>query len=81
MAPLLTVENLSVTYHHRGAAVRALDGVSLTVGAKPAPTRCVVYLIPETRARTTLALRRAGDLVNLEIDYFAKLISQFTKRE
>jgi len=58
----------------------ALDGVSLTVGDKPAPTRCVVYLIPETRARTTLALRRAGDVVNLEVDYFAKLVMAVTPR-
>lgn len=48
----------------------ALDGVSLTIAA------CgdgwfEVVLIPETLARTTLGLRRAGEAVNLEIDPFA----------
>jgi riboflavin synthase len=54
----------------------ALDGVSLTIGAKSAAAKCVVYLIPETLTRTTLALRRVGDAVNVEVDYVAKLIVQ-----
>ena len=54
----------------------AVDGVSLTVGAKPTPTMFSVFLIPETMHKTTLGFRRIGDLVNIEIDYFAKLITQ-----
>ena len=54
----------------------AVDGVSLTVGAKLTPTMFSVFLIPETIRHTTLGFRRVGDLVNIEIDYFAKLITQ-----
>jgi riboflavin synthase len=54
-----------------------VDGVSLTVGRRLAASRFTVHLIPETLRQTTLASRRVGDRVNLEIDYFAKLIWQF----
>lgn len=54
----------------------AVDGVSLTVGPTLSPTAFSVFLIPETRTQTTLGLRRVGDLVNIEADYFAKLILQ-----
>ncbi len=56
-----------------------LDGVSLTVDSRPSATACSVYLIPETIRKTTLGFRRAGDLVNVEIDYFAKLIAELVK--
>lgn len=52
----------------------AVDGVSLTVGALSAGGRCTVYLIPETLRRTTLSERQAGDPVNIELDYVAKLL-------
>ena len=45
----------------------ALDGVSLTVAAKRGKV-VEIALIPETLRRTTLGLRRAGDLVNVETD-------------
>ena len=56
-----------------------VDGVSLTLGATLTPTTCSVFLIPETMRQTTLGLRRVGDVVNIEIDYFAKLIAQLTR--
>jgi riboflavin synthase len=35
-----------------------------------------VSLIPETLARTTLGLKQAGDLVNLEVDVIAKYVER-----
>lgn len=58
----------------------AVDGVSLTVGATLTATTFPVFLIPETLRKTTLQFRRVGDLVNLELDYFAKLIAQLVER-
>ena len=52
----------------------ALDGVSLTVGSRVTASGFTVHLIPETLRRTTLQERRAGDRVNLEVDYLAKLV-------
>ncbi len=49
----------------------AIDGVSLTI-ASVGTNWFEVALIPETLARTTLSLRRAGDRVNFEIDPFAR---------
>ena len=54
----------------------AVDGVSLTVGTRLTSTTFPVFLIPETIRKTTLQFRRVGDLVNIELDYFAKLIAQ-----
>jgi riboflavin synthase len=49
----------------------ALDGISLTVAARR-PDSFDVAIIPETRRRTTLAMRRPGDPLNLEVDVFAR---------
>jgi riboflavin synthase alpha subunit len=49
----------------------AIDGVSLTVAAAHAGW-FEVALIPETLARTTLAWRRPGTRVNVEIDPLAR---------
>ena len=54
----------------------AVDGVSLTVGAPVSSRAFAVFLIPETLQKTTLGIRKAGDLVNLEVDYLAKLVTQ-----
>jgi riboflavin synthase len=58
----------------------AVDGVSLTVGARLARNGFSVFLIPTTIQRTTLGLRRAGDLVNIEVDYLAKLTAHLLAR-
>ena len=52
-----------------------VDGVSLTV-AELREDSFVVSLIPETLARTTLGLKRPGDLVNLEADIIAKHVER-----
>ena len=57
-----------------------LDGVSLTIAAvedhADGGATIDVCLIPETLARTNLAARRAGDRVNVEGDYLAKLVAR-----
>ncbi len=50
----------------------ALDGVSLTV-VDVAAERFSVALIPTTLERTTLGRRQAGDAINIETDYLARL--------
>jgi riboflavin synthase len=57
----------------------AVDGVSLTTGSLER-NGFWLYLIPETVERTTLGSRRAGDEVNLEADYLAKLVKRFLER-
>jgi riboflavin synthase len=54
----------------------AVNGVSLTVGAKLAPRTFQVHLIPETRRRTRLAELTVGSQVNVEADYLAKVVRQ-----
>jgi riboflavin synthase len=54
----------------------AVDGVSVTVGTRLTATTFQVFLIPEMIRKTTLGLRKTGDLVNIELDYFAKLMLQ-----
>ena len=50
-----------------------LDGVSLTVGRTVTGSAFTVHLIPETLRQTTLRALAAGDRVNVEADYLAKL--------
>lgn len=54
----------------------AVDGVSLTVNALPAPGRIQVALIPFTRAQTTLGTLKVGDRVHLEGDMIGKFVRQ-----
>jgi len=53
----------------------AVDGVSLTVAARHG-TRCRLYLIPETLARTRFGRLRVGERVNLEVDQIAKYVEK-----
>lgn len=55
----------------------ALDGISMTVGSAPTRNVFTIHVIPETLRRTTLNEKETGDLINIEIDYLAKLIWQF----
>ena len=54
----------------------ALDGVSLTVNAVPAPGRIQVALIPYTREQTTLGALAPGDRVQVEGDLIGKVVRQ-----
>ncbi len=54
-----------------------LDGVSLTVGGIDDSNNIVtVWLIPETLAATNLSGKKAGDLVNVEVDVLAKYVER-----
>jgi riboflavin synthase len=58
----------------------AVDGVSLTVNALPAPDIVQVSLIPVTLAHTVLGDRKAGDRVHLEADMLAKWVKQLMRK-
>jgi riboflavin synthase len=51
-----------------------VDGVSLTVNARPSPAVVQVSLIPFTLQHTTLGERRPGDRVHLEGDTVGKWV-------
>jgi riboflavin synthase len=53
-----------------------VDGVSLTVNAKPEPGRIQISLIPFTLQHTTLGDRRVGDRVHLEADTIGKYVAE-----
>jgi riboflavin synthase len=61
-----------------------VDGVSLTVNAKPGPHQIQISLIPFTLQHTNLKDRRPGDRVHLEADtvgkYVASLLEEKRKR-
>jgi len=67
-------ENLSKYIVNQGSI--ALDGVSLTVGEINDANLVTVWLIPETLARTNLAAKQPGDLVNVEVDLIAKHVER-----
>jgi riboflavin synthase len=52
-----------------------VDGVSLTVNAKPEPDVVQISLIPFTLQHTTLVEREVGDRVHLEADTIAKYVA------
>lgn len=59
----------------------ALDGVSLTVGSIDDATNTItVWLIPETLAKTNLSHKKAGDLINVEVDILAKYVDRLISR-
>ena len=54
-----------------------LDGVSLTVGEiSDSNNVLTVWLIPETLERTNLSSKKAGDLINIEVDVLAKYVER-----
>ncbi|MDF3055629.1 MAG: ribE [Gammaproteobacteria bacterium] len=56
----------------------AINGVSLTLNNVEKDVFDIM-LIPETLAKTNLSELEAGDYVNVEFDYFAKLVAKQTK--
>ncbi|MFP3019754.1 MAG: riboflavin synthase subunit alpha [Arsenophonus sp.] len=56
-----------------------VDGISLTVGDVLNDSFCV-HLIPETIARTTIAKKRLGEKVNIEIDSHTKAVVDSIER-
>ena len=58
----------------------AVDGVSLTiVGCDD--ERFSVTIIPHTRERTVLGIRKPGDEVNIEVDILAKYVERLIRAE
>ena len=58
-----------------------LDGISLTVGEINDTNNVVtVWLIPETLERTNLAGKQPGDLINVEVDVFAKYVERLISK-
>ncbi len=57
-----------------------VDGVSLTVNAKPDPKTIQISLIPFTLQHTTLADRRPGDRVHLEADTIGKYVKALMEK-
>ena len=53
----------------------AIDGISLTV-AENNETVFSVTMIPETFNKTIFHTRKIGDIVNIEIDVFAKYVEK-----
>jgi riboflavin synthase len=66
-------EDLSLLIAPKGSV--ALDGTSLTVNEVEGTT-FGVNIIPHTAAVTTWGERRAGDLVNLEVDVLARYVAR-----
>jgi riboflavin synthase len=57
-----------------------VDGVSLTVNAKPEPTIVQISLVPFTLQRTNLGEREVGDRVHLEADTIGKYVASLMKQ-
>ena len=55
-----------------------LDGVSLTI-ARLTEASLTVAIIPHTLEKTSLAHKKVGDVLNLEVDMIAKYIENFLK--
>ena len=72
-----TSETLSRFLIKKGSIT--VDGVSLTI-AETIDQTLEIALIPETLERTSLSLLQEGDLVNLEADCLAKMVSALLER-
>ena len=64
---MLKMESVSKDYTLRGKTVKALDGVSLTVG-ESGKDSFKVYIIPHTLKETTIGKMISGCRVNIEFD-------------
>jgi riboflavin synthase len=58
------------------------SGISLTVGEVNDETSVVtVWLIPETIERTSIATKKPGDLINIEVDVLAKYVERMMEKK
>ncbi len=58
----------------------AVDGISLTV-ISPEKVSFAVSIVEHTLKNTVLGSRRAGDMVNIEVDIIAKYVEKFNKKD
>jgi riboflavin synthase len=56
----------------------SVDGISLTVASKDTGS-FLISVVDYTQKHTTLSNRRAGDLVNIEVDIIAKYVEQLNQ--
>ena len=76
---IVTPEHLTKYVVAQGSIT--LDGVSLTVGAIDDTTNTItVWLIPETLAKTNLSTKKAGALINIEVDILAKYVERLMSK-
>ncbi len=66
-------EHLAMYVAPKGSV--ALDGTSLTVN-EVSGTRFGVNIIPHTLTMTTWSTKKTGDLINLEVDQFARYMAR-----
>ena len=58
------------------------SGISLTVGEVHDETSVVtVWLIPETLERTTIGMKKPGDVINIEVDVLAKYVERMMEKK
>ena len=58
------------------------SGISLTVGEVNDETSVVtVWLIPETIERTSIATKKPGDVINIEVDVLAKYVERMMEKK
>jgi riboflavin synthase len=57
----------------------AVDGISLTP-ANVSDNRFTLYLIPDTLKKTTIAAKKPGERVNIELDIFGKYIDRYVRK-
>ncbi|MDA3899445.1 MAG: riboflavin synthase [Spirochaetes bacterium] len=57
-----------------------VDGISLTV-VETFANGFLIYLIPESIKNTSLAVKKSGDMVNIEVDIIAKYIEKMAGLE
>ena len=58
------------------------SGISLTVGEVNDETSVVtVWLIPETIERTSIASKKPGDVINIEVDVLAKYVERMMEHK
>lgn len=53
----------------------AVDGISFTV-VSASDRNFIIYIIPETIKKTTIAVKKKGDAVNIEVDILAKYVEK-----
>jgi riboflavin synthase len=71
-------EVADVTLLHGAIAV---DGVSMTVNARPGPGLVQISLVPYTREHTTLGALAKGDRAHVEADVLGKYVRQLCRSQ
>lgn len=76
---LITIDAFDLSKYMVDEGSVALDGISLTV-SKAWESKFQVSIIPHTYKHTTVQFLKPGDLVNIEVDMFAKYIEKLMEK-